>query len=330
VTTNPATATISIVIPTQRRPLSLARAARSALRQTGVEHAALELVIADNDQAPSARATAELLAAEAPFPVIYVHEPRSGVANARNAALRAAAGAFVAFLDDDQEAPGGWLAGLLDVQARFDADAVFGPVHASVPAEVVEHRAYFEHFFSHVGPDDAGLNVGHTACGNSLVRRAALPHPHRPFSERRNQTGGEDDLLFGEMRAAGARFAWAPAAGVLEHPQPERFTLRYTIMRAFAFGHGPAVHCAVATPPDWLGVVRWMAIGAAQAFAFGCLAAGKWLVRAEDRASALDRAARGLGKTLWWVNIQFYGHNPSGRARSGDSSARIGLKGAAR
>src|SRR5580704_9589955 len=196
--TSPKTETISIVIPTQRRPQSLARAARSALRQKGVDHAALQLVIADNDQVPSARSTAELLAAEAPFPVLYVHEPRSGVASARNAALSVSTGAFVAFLDDDQEAPDGWLAALLDVQARFAADAVFGPVHASIPAEIVEHRAYFERFFSHAGPEEAGLNVGHTACGSSMVRCAALPDPHRPFSERRNQTGGEDDLLFGE------------------------------------------------------------------------------------------------------------------------------------
>ncbi|HXQ12733.1 MAG TPA: glycosyltransferase [Caulobacteraceae bacterium] len=309
----PRTATISIVIPTQRRTPGLARAARSVLRQTGVDHVARELVIADNDQVPSARPTAELLAAEAAFPVIYVHEPRSGVANARNAALGAARGALVAFLDDDQEAPAGWLAALLDVQARFDADAVFGPVQARVPAGVVEHRVYFEHFFSHLGPAEAGLKVGHTACGNSLVRRAALPDRHRPFSELRNQTGGEDDLLYGGMRAAGARFAWSPAACLFEDPLPERLSLNYTIARAFAYGHGPTVHCASSSPPDWLGVARWMAIGLTQALAFGLVAAGKWLVRAEDRALALDRAARGLGKVLWWgpFHIQFYGRTAS-------------------
>jgi succinoglycan biosynthesis protein ExoM len=312
--------TISIVIPTQRRPLGLARAARSGLSQTGVDHAALELVIADNDQVPSARPMAERLAAEARFPVIYVHEPRSGVANARNAALGAASSAFIAFLDDDQEAPAGWLAALVDTQVRFGADVVFGPVQARVPVDVVEHRAYFEHFFSHLGPEEEGLKVGHTACGNSLVRRAALPDAHRPFSELRNQTGGEDDLLYGGMRTAGARFAWSPAARIFEDPLPERLSLRYTIPRAFAYGHGPTVHSAASTPPDRLGVARWMAIGALQALAFGLAAAGKWLVRAKDRALALDRAARGLGKALWWepFNIQFYGHAPSSESSGPD------------
>jgi hypothetical protein len=146
-------------------------------------------------------------------------------------------------------------------------------------------------------------------CGDSLIRRAALPDPLRPFAEIRNQTGGEDDLLFGQMKAAGARFAWAPGAYVFEDPVPQRLTLGYTILRAFAYGHGPTVHCAASSPPDRAGVARWMVIGLGQAAFYGLVAAAKWLMRAPDRAFSLDRAARGLGKTLWWgpFRIRFYG-----------------------
>ncbi|RIJ43461.1 glycosyltransferase, partial [Maribellus luteus] len=56
-----------------------------------------------------------------------LHEPEPGVANARNAALAVAKGAMIAFLDDDEEAPPGWLAALIAAQARLGADAVFGP-----------------------------------------------------------------------------------------------------------------------------------------------------------------------------------------------------------
>jgi succinoglycan biosynthesis protein ExoM len=300
---------ISIIIPTQRRPQSLACAARSALRQTGLEGRDVELVIVDNDQAPSARPIADQIAAEAPFPVVYVHEPRSGVANARNAAMEKARGELIAFLDDDEEAPAGWLASLLDAQVRFDADVVFGPVRARAPAGVVRHRAYLERFFSRLGPDQAGVIADYYGCGDSLIRRAALPDRLRPFAEIRNQTGGEDDLLFGHMKAAGARFAWAPEAYVFEDPVPERLTLGYTLLRAFAYGHGPTVHCAASSPPDRLGVARWMVIGLGQAAFYGLVAAAKWLMRAPDRAFSLDRAARGLGKTLWWgpFRIRFYG-----------------------
>ncbi len=300
---------VSIVIPTQRRPEPLARAIRSCFAQTGVAPAALELIVVDNDAAPSARAAVEALEAEAPFPVRYVHEPRPGVANARNAGVAEVKGALIAFLDDDEEAPPGWLAALIDVQRRFEADLVFGPVRARLPDSVITHRAYLEHFFSRRDPAQAGLIDHYYGCGDSLVRRAALPDRTRPFSDARNHTGGEDDLLFAEMKARGARIAWAPDAFVWEHPAPERTSLRYAILRAFVYGQGAPTACANAIPPDRLGVAGWMVQGVAQAGIFGILALLQWFIRAPGRAFALDRAARGLGKSFWWspFKVRLYG-----------------------
>jgi len=302
---------VSIVIPTQRRPAGLMTAARSILGQRGVDPARLELVVADNDQSPSAEASVRALAAEATFPVIYVHEPEPGVANARNAALAKASGDFIAFLDDDEEAPAGWLAELLAVQARFDADVVFGPVRGRAPADVRAHRDYLETFFSRLGPAETGVIEDYYGCGNSLLRRAALRDPKQPFSAVRNHIGGEDDLLFGQMKADGARFAWAAEAFVWEDPVPARLTLDYTIRRAFAYGQGPSAACAAADPPNWAGLAFWMAQGLVQASVFGLLAGLKWIARAPSFAATLDRAARGLGKTLWWgpFKIEFYGRS---------------------
>ncbi|CAN7223422.1 glycosyltransferase family 2 protein [Caulobacter sp. LjRoot300] len=304
---------VTVMIPTQRRPGGLAVAARSVFAQVGVDFAALELVVVDNDQAPSAQAAVEDLAAQAPFPIHYVHEPRPGVANARNAGMARASGELIAFLDDDEEAPAGWLAALLAAQARYAADVVFGPVRARAPAGVTRHRDYLERFFSREGPAQAGVIDHYYGCGDSLLRRAALPDPVAPFAVERNAIGGEDDMLFGHMQASGARFAWEPAAWVWEDPVPDRLSLDYTIRRAFAYGQGPSAHCAAASPPDHLGVARWMAVGVVQSALFGLVAGFKWLTRAGDRADWLDRAARGLGKTLWWgpFKIQFYGRTAS-------------------
>ena len=302
-------ATISIIIPTQRRPGPLAMAARSAFAQAGIDPADIELVVVDNDGLGSAAATVEALRAHAPFSLRYVHEAKSGVANARNAGVAAATGGLIAFLDDDEEAPPGWLAALVAVQSRFDADVVFGPVRGRAPEGPLPHHAYLEDFFSRKGPAEAGVIGDYHGCGCSLVRRAALPDPLAPFSAARNQTGGEDDLLFAAMRAAGARFAWAPEAWVWEDPAPARLTLGYAIARAFVYGQGPTYHCATATPPDVPGVARWMAIGVVQAGVYGLVAGFKWLAGAPDRAFALDRAARGLGKALWWgpFKLRLYG-----------------------
>ncbi|MES2723906.1 MAG: glycosyltransferase family 2 protein [Pseudomonadota bacterium] len=301
---------VSLIIPTQRRLDGLATAARSTFAQAGVDPATLELVVVDNDQVASAEALTRTLAAEAPFPVVYVHEPEPGVANARNAAMEQAQGEFIAFLDDDEEAPAGWLAALLDAQAKYDADVVFGPVRGRAPASVVKHRAYLEWFFSRVGDGPREGVIDHYyGCGDSLVRRASLPDPKAPFSAVRNHIGGEDDLLFGGMQATGARFAWAPEAWVWEDPVPSRLSLRYTIPRAFSYGQGPTSHCAARTPPDRLGVARWMVIGVGQAGVFGLMAALQWLTRSPRFAFTLDRAVRGLGKTLWGgpFKIHFYG-----------------------
>ena len=300
--------TVSVVIPTQRRPGPLALAARSALAQTGVD-CSVELVVVDNDKVASARDLVKALSETSPLPVVYVHEPRSGVANARNAALEAAGGEFIAFLDDDEEAPPHWLAALLETQRAFDADVVFGPVRGRAPGGLVRHRAYLEHFFSRHGPDKAGLIDEPYGCGDSLVRRSALPHPTRPFSDLRNKIGGEDDLLFGGMKAAGARFAWAPDAFVWEDPAPERLTLRYALSRAFGYGQGPSYQCAAASPPDWPGVWRWMLIGVGQALVYGLVALLAALFRRRDRAFAFDRVARGLGKVFWGLpfKLHYYG-----------------------
>jgi len=303
---------VSIIIPTQRRPQGLETALRSVLQQSGVDHERLELVVVDNDVIPSAHALVMHLSLEAPFTVAYVHEPEPGVANARNAAMARATGELVAFLDDDEEAPEGWLAALLAAQKLFSADVVFGPVRGRAPDGVGRHRAYLEWFFSRLGPAEAGLIDDYYGCGCSLLRRAALPQLDQPFAQVRNHIGGEDDMLFGQMRAAGARFAWAPEAWVWEDPVPTRLSLDYTIARAFAYGQGPSSACAAQTPPDRLGIARWMAVGLVQAVGFGLLALVKRLLGRSDYAFTLDRAARGLGKTLWWgpFKISFYGLRP--------------------
>jgi succinoglycan biosynthesis protein ExoM len=301
---------VSVVIATQRRPDPLRRAVASVLAQAGVDFARLELLVVDNDERPSALATLSALAAGAPLPIRFVHEPDPGVANARNAGVEVTAGRSIAFLDDDEEAPPTWLAALVDAQRRFRADAVFAPVRARMSESVGLHRPYFLHFFSRLGPEAAGVIDDYYGCGNSLVRRAALPDPHRPFSPGSNRTGGEDDMLFRTMMHAGARFAWAPEAWVWEDPPPERLSLAYCVRRAFAFGQGVTYYCARGEPADPVGAIGWMAKGVVQAGLFGAAAAVQWLTRSPRLAFTLDRAAKGLGKVLWGgpFAIHFYGH----------------------
>ena len=281
---------VSVVIPTRGRPGSLARAARSLLRQDGIAASRIELVIVDNDAGRSAEAAVQALASEAPFPVHYLCEPTPGVASARNTGVAAVKAPLIAFLDDDEEASPGWLAALLEARERFGADVVFGAVRGFAPDRVRDHRPYLERFFSREGPPEAQVIEHQYGCGDSLVVRAALPPREAPFAIKQNLIGGEDDLLFQEMRLAGARFAWAPDAWVFEHPDPARLTLGYAMRRAFAYGQGPTYACIHKDPPDRLGAARWMVVGMAQTVIFGL-----WAIPTTIQRAAPSRS----GGSLW-------------------------------
>lgn len=297
------TPAVSIIIPTFRRPERAVEAARSALAQAC--SAPFEVVLVDND--PSGSALALLRAMSDPR-ISVVHEPRAGVANARNAGLRAATGDLIAFLDDDEIAPPDWLADLLRVQLDHTADAVFGPVHTRLSVPARDHHAYFDAFFAR-DPSHAEGPIGlFYGCGCSLIRRAALPSPE-PFSVARNEIGGEDDLLFQTMEAAGASFAWAPNAWVWETPEQSRVTLAYTLRRAFAYGQGPATKAWTGPKRDLRAIAYWMAVGFAQTTVYGTVALGCYLAKTPRRAFAYRRFVEGVGKLLWFpvIKPRFYG-----------------------
>jgi succinoglycan biosynthesis protein ExoM len=295
---------VSIIIPTFRRPERALEAARSAQAQT--TRVSFEIVMVDNDPAGSALEALRMLP-DTPH-VTVIHEPRAGVANARNAGLKAAKGEFIAFLDDDETAATTWLDELLRVQAATSADAVFGPVHTKLQGAPRDHHDYFEAFFARDPSHAEGpINLFY-GCGNSLVRRAALPSAE-PFSSTRNEIGGEDDLLFQTMQAAGATFAWAPGAIVFETPEPSRVTLAYTLRRAFAYGQGPATKAWSGKRKDIPAIAFWMAVGVVQTVVFGLAAFGSFLGKTHRRAFAYRRFIEGIGKVLWFpvIKPRFYG-----------------------
>lgn len=98
---------VSVVIPTRGRPLLVARAVQSALAQTFPD---LEVVVVIDGPDPE---TASALAAIASpqLRVVALPSPLGG-AQVRNEGVGAAAGEWIAFLDDDDE----WLPEKLDKQ----------------------------------------------------------------------------------------------------------------------------------------------------------------------------------------------------------------------
>ena len=78
---------VAVVIPTLRRPGSLARALRSVFAQTGALDRVAAVVVADNDPQGSAADLVAQLRAETALPLIYAPAPTPGDATARNIGL---------------------------------------------------------------------------------------------------------------------------------------------------------------------------------------------------------------------------------------------------
>ena len=300
-------ADVAIIVPTLRRPESLERALRSLFGQTAVADRVLEIVVVDNDPSGSAAAPVEALRRLAPWPLVYVHAARPGVATARNAGLAATRAPLIAFLDDDEAASNGWLAALLKAQETTGADAVFGPITGRAPEASAWLKPYLERFFGREGPERTGLIATPYGCGNSLMVRATALPGAAPFDAASDQAGGEDDALFADLRSRDGRFGWAADAWVEEFAPAHRATLKYALARAFAYGQGPSQ--TAAADRDWPAVMRWMAIGAAQTVVWGGLAAALTLIGSSKRAELYDRTARGVGKLFWMKGFEphFYG-----------------------
>ena len=88
---------VSVVIPTYNRPEATERAARSVLAQT---HRALELLVIDDGSTDDTAARVERIGDPR---LRVVRQENGGVARARNRGLAEARGAYVAFLDSDDE-----------------------------------------------------------------------------------------------------------------------------------------------------------------------------------------------------------------------------------
>jgi succinoglycan biosynthesis protein ExoM len=302
---------IGVLIPTFRRPDSLERAIRSVFDQAAVEELLQDIVIVDNSPEGSARKLVSRLRGDAPVPILYVHEPRPGVATARNSGLEAVNAPYVAFLDDDEEAPSDWIVRLFHTHRTFKADVTFGPVRGVVPEDSGWAKSYLERFFSRIGPKTSGLTHENYGCGNSMMTRATALHGV-PFDPTFDEVGGEDDWLFERLRREGCIFAWSAEAWVWEHAPTHRANLAYTLRRAFSYGQTPARTCV--DRRDWVGMVYWMAVGAGQAAVYGAIAYALKLMGSPRRADMADKAARGLGKVIWWNTPRFYGEAEAARS----------------
>ena len=290
-------------VPTSMRPATvvictlgaderLPKAVESALAQT---HADMELIVVDNDPA-SGRVPAALRHVE-DTRLRIVHEPRRGLAVARNAGLAAARGEIVAFTDDDATADPGWLAALI---APFDEHPdVMCTTGLVLPAELnTRPQLLFEEFggfdkgftrlvwserrsgrdLTALGrPGEGGplfpYSCGVFGSGNNMAFRAGPLRERGGFDVAlgagSRTRGGEDLDSFLAVILSGAVIVYEPRALIRHHARSAMTQLR---RQMYGYGTGMSAVIAkhfVARPASAVQVARRMPAGVRKLLAPG-------------------------------------------------------------
>ena len=292
----PAAADVSVVVCTRDRPEALARCLAS-LRRARVRPR--EIVVVDN--APSTDGTRRVVSA---LPEVrYVHEPRPGLAIARNTGVRATTGHIVAFTDDDVMVDAEWISRLLPPFAQERVMAVTGIV---LPGELestaqrmaeerlwsfnreFRPRTFDAQYFARMRA--RGVPVWHVGAGaNMAVRRDAFARVG-PFDERLGAGAAgcsEDSEFWYRLLAEGWSCVYEPAAVVFHFHRADLDGLRRQ-WHAYMRGHVAALLVQFARYRHW-GNLRRIALQLPIFYAL-------WL-RDLLRRRRRDEAA------LWWAAV---------------------------
>lgn len=224
---------VTIGICTFRRP-QIANTLASLAKLILPLDTTLHIVVADNDDTPSAQVTVATAAEQVGLPVTYIHAPAHNIATARNACLAAAKGEYFAFIDDDEFAEPLWLSELLDTRRNSGAEIVLGPVIALYPPQAPRWALAADFHSTIPAEPHSAITAGYA--GNVLLHLSSPTLTSLRFSERFGAEGGEDTDFFHRAHKAGARIAYAEKAVVYEPVPVSRANLSWLLKRRYRYG----------------------------------------------------------------------------------------------
>jgi glycosyltransferase involved in cell wall biosynthesis len=230
---------VTVCALTYRRPDGLERLLDGLVSQefTG-RPPSVEFLIVDNDPDASARSICERWRNRLGDALIYEHEPRPGIAVARNRALDSVGRhtEWIAFIDDDEVPAPDWLESLLRGQSAFDADVVSGlvvPHFAAPPPRWVRRGRFFD-----MVRRRTGTRLPQSQTNNVMFRAVIVRELGVRFEER--LTYGEDTVFFRLVANAGYRIVRVNEARVAEWIAEERLSESWLTERRYRSGalHG--------------------------------------------------------------------------------------------
>ena len=256
---------IDICIATFKRPVLLEQLLRDLLAQQLPDGVSTHIIVVDNDALESARPVVAAFQASCPS-LEYLTQPEQNIALTRNRALDHSQGEMIAFIDDDESAPAGWLAALLTTMELHAADAVLGPVTGVLPASAPRWIVKGRFFERPARPSGTRIELGGT--GNALVKASAV-RGKLAFDPRYGLTGSSDTDFFHRLCRGGALMVWCQEAPLTEHVPEDRLRMRWLLERGFRAGQGYAD--IVERPDSGVRLLGWFAKRASLAVAASLL-----------------------------------------------------------
>jgi len=248
------TANVDICVCTYKRP-SIIDTLNAIAAQQDLGDLKYRVIVADNDEAPAARADIVAASERLGLDLVYVHAPKQNISVARNACLDAAEAPWIAFIDDDETPVPGWLAALIDEAQAGGWDVVLGPVDAVYsPAAADWLRRGAFHSIRPVWVNGV-IETGYTS--NVLIRRAAIEALR--FRLEFGRSGGEDNDFFYRLADKGSRIGFAAKALVHEPVPDQRASLGYLLKRSFRSGQTHASRLSAAGRTVPVEIVRALA-----------------------------------------------------------------------
>lgn len=238
---------ITVAVCTWNRARSLQRALTSIATAVEAFGHSVQLVVVNNNCTDHTDSVVELLAKR--IAVTYVHEPRVGLANARNAAIRETSGEYIIWTDDDVVVCAGWIAAYAKAFVEYpDATFFGGPIR---PLFDMAPPAWLAAGWPKVAGIYAVRDLGErpvriSTCrdlpyGANFALKLGQPRPIE-FDTRLGRQpanywlGGEEVQVLSTLLEERCAGQWVPDAEVLHCIAKDRQTLAYIARHAFGSG----------------------------------------------------------------------------------------------